>query len=151
MFPDDLGNKSLPEIMSAAITLNGSIGYEYPSLGIPSIVSGETIYSGNGFTNEPKTVDEYANLLKKANDLTPLSMEQMNKAKTFIYIYSILSKVHSPLVPVEQVNGISENKFWSDIKILIENYKLEDDNFYKNFKIQLENYDRHTINNDFLK
>mgnify|MGYP006134862925 CR=1 FL=1 len=151
LFPDNYGNRSLPEIMSSVVTLNGSIGYEYPSLGIPSIICGESIYSGKGFNYEPKTTAEYTDLLKKADRLPPLSSEEINKAKTFIYIYSILAKVHTPLVPNDKIGGIDEAQFWNNFKILLNNYKIEEDNFYKNFKIQLENFDWHTINNDFLK
>ena len=92
-------------------------------------------------------------MLENADKLTPLSVEQIAKAKTFIYIYAILTRVYSPLIPEKEVKdkGYEYINFWKDLEKIIENYKFETDDFYKNFKIQLEKFDRHTINYNFIK
>ena len=133
--------------------MGGSVGYEFPSQGIPSIICSGTFYAGHGFNHEASTVDEYKKMLKNADKLTPLSVEQIAKAKTIIYIYSILTRVYSPLIPVKEVKdkAYKDINFWKNLEKLIENYKFETDDFYKNFKIQLEKSDRHTINYNFLK
>ena len=153
LFPKNFGNNSLSKIISAAVTMGGSVGYEFPSLGIPSIICTGTFYAGHGFNYEASTVDEYKKMLKKADKLTPLSVEQIAKAKTFIYIYAILTRVYSPLIPEKEVKdkGYEYINFWKDLEKIIENYKFETDDFYKNFKIQLEKFDRHTINYNFIK
>ena len=153
LFPKNFGNNPLSKIISAAVTMGGSVGYEFPSQGIPSIICSGTFYAGHGFNHEASTVDEYKKMLKNADKLTPLSVEQIAKAKTIIYIYSILTRVYSPLIPVKEVKdkAYKDINFWKNLEKLIENYKFETDDFYKNFKIQLEKSDRHTINYNFLK
>jgi len=151
LFPIDFGNNSLPEIISTAVTADGSVGYEYPSMGIPSITCSESLYSNRGFNHEASSIEEYKNLLKNADKLKPLSEEQINKAKTFVYIYSVLAKVYSPLVPIEKINGNTDDTFWKNLDILLTNYTPENDDFYKNLKLQIEKSDRHTINYNYLK
>ena len=51
------------KLIKAAVTLSGSVGYEYPSLGIPTVICNETLYSGKGFNYEPKTIEEYFKFL----------------------------------------------------------------------------------------
>ena len=107
----------------------------------------------NSYKKKKQENDEYKKILKNADKLTPLSAEQIAKAKTFVYIYSILTRVYSPLIPVKEVKdkAYKDINFWKNLEKLIENYKSETDDFYKNFKIQLEKSDRHTINYNFLK
>ena len=155
LFPKTFGSSPLPKIISAAITMSGSAGYEYPSLGIPTIICTGTFYSGHGFSYEAHTISEYKKMLEGANKLLPLSNEQVSKAKTFIYTHSILSKVISSLIPNQKINSLDKNfennEYWKNFEMLIENYKFDNDEFYKNFNIQLEKHDRHTINYKFLK
>ena len=95
-------------------------------------------------------------MLKNADKLIPLSIEQISKAKTFIYTHTILSKVISSLIPNQNRNvlggnNFENNEYWRNFEMLIENYKFDKDEFYKNFNIQLEKYDRHTIKYKLLK
>jgi len=153
LFPKNFGNKPLPEIISSAVTMGGSVGYEYPSLGIPAIICTGTFYSGRGFNHEAHTIEEYKKMLKNADKLGPLSEEQISKAKIFIYIYSVLTKVYSPILPAKKPvkKDYEELSFWKDFETLIENYEIEKDDFYNNFKIQLEKSDRHTINYNLIR
>ena len=154
LFPKNYGKGPLPKIISAAITMSGSVGFEYPSLGIPSIVCAGTIYAGNGFTHEAHTINEYKELLKNANKLPPLSDEQISKAKTFVYTQNILSKNSSSLIPETGkeiiTKGYQDINFWKNFEILIDNHNFNEDYFYKNFKIQMEKNDCHTINYQLL-
>ena len=153
LFPKNFGNNPIPEIISAAVTMGGSVGYEYPSFGIPAIICTGTFYAGHGFNCEASTVDEYKKMLKNADKLGPLNKEQILKAKIFIYIYSVLAKVYTPLVPSKgtKITNYEEISFFNDLEILLENYELKKDDFYNNFKIQLEKSDRHTINYNLIK
>ncbi len=154
LFPKNFGNSPLPKIISAAITMSGSVGYEYPSLGIPSIVCAGTIYAGNGFTHETQNIKDYKEILNNVDKLPPLSHDQISRAKSFVYTHYILSKNTSSFIPETTKNlisgGYEDVDFWKSLKIRIDNYNFEKDNFYKNFKIQLEKNDRHTINYNFL-
>jgi len=152
LFPKDSGmNHYLPKIISAAITSSGSIGYEFPSLGIPTIICGESLYSGRGFNYEPQSKQEYVEMLKNGDKLIFLNNEQKDKAKVFAYIYSVLAKIYSPLIPSNSgLRKKDEKKWWKELEMLIENYSDNKDSFKKNFEIQLIKQDRHTINYDYL-
>ena len=153
LFPKNFGNNPIPEIISAAVTMGGSVGYEYPSFGIPAIICTGTFYAGHGFNCEASTVDEYKKMLKNADKLGPLNKEQILKAKIFIYISLVLARVYSPLLPSKRIKekDYEEISFFNDLETLLENYELKKDDFYNNFKIQLEKSDRHTINYNLIK
>lgn len=155
LYPKNFGTSPLAKIISAAITVSGSAGYEYPSLGITTIICTGTFYSGHGFNYEARTINEYKKMLQNADKLTPLSNEQISKAKTFVYTHAILSKVVSSLIPNQKINYVKKDfesrEYWRNFEILIDNYRFETDEFYKNFNIQLEKDDRHTINYKLLK
>ena len=70
MFDEKLADSTLKDSLSAAVTCQGSIGLEYPCLGIPAILASGTPYSGFGFTNEPRTEDEYFSHLKNISQPT---------------------------------------------------------------------------------
>ena len=155
LFPKNFGNGPLPKIISAAVTVSGgSVGYEYPALGIPSIISIGTMYAGNDFNHEAHTINDYQEILKYADKLVPLSNEQISKAKTFIYTQNILAKNASSFIPETKEGIISKGyqdiNFWKNLKVILDNYNFNEDHFYKNFKIQLKKNDRHTINYNFL-
>ncbi len=150
-FPIEYSNNSLNKFIKAAVTLNGSVGYEYPSLGVPTIICGETLYSGKNFNYEPKTKNEYFNLLKNIEKLEKPTEEQTEKARTFIFLYSILGKVTVPIAPGQKIGKDSEERFWKELYTRIENYDEKKDDFLFNFDIQLNKKDQHTINYDLLK
>ena len=127
------------------------MGYEYPSLGVPTIICGETLYSGKSFNYEPKTKSEYFELLKNLEKLEKPTIDQIEKARTFIYLYSILGKVTVHIAPGQKIGKDSEVRFWEDFSTLIDNYDEKKDDFLFNFDIQLNKMDQHTINYDLLK
>jgi hypothetical protein len=152
LFPKNFGNGPLPKIISAAVSMSGSAGFEYPALGVPSIISTGTIYTGYGFTYEGNTINEFKKILKNADKLTPLSIEQITKAKTFIYIHEFLTKVVSSLIPEKKVDLSHKHiNYWENLEKLIDGYNFDEDSFYQNLKIQLEKNDLHTINYNFLQ
>lgn len=150
-FPIEYSNNSLNKFINAAVTQNGSVGYEYPSIGVPTIICGETLYSGKGFNYEPKTKSEYFELLKNLEKLEKPTIDQIEKARIFIYLYSILGKVTVPIAPGQKIGKDSEIRFWKDFSILIDNYDEKKDDFLFNFDIQLNKMDQHTINYNLLK
>ena len=102
--------------------------------------------TGHGFSYEPTSEQEYYNLLKNSHKLK-ITNEEVDKAKIFVYVYSILSKVYSPLIPGSKNE---DKEFWLELKNLLENYDSQKDELIKNLKIQLEKKDRHTINYNLL-
>ena len=154
LFPKNFGNAPLPKIISAAVTMSGSVGYEYPSLGTPAIICSGSWYAGNGFNHEARTINDYQEMLKFADKLVPLSNDQISKAKAFIYTNYVLSKITSSFIPKTKnviSGGYEDINFWKSLKVILDNYNFNEDHFYKNFKIQLEKNDLHTINYNFLQ
>ena len=65
-------------------------------------------------------------MLKNADTLPPLSDEEINKAKTFIYIYSVLTKVNTSLGEgLQKIENIKDIDFWKNLETRLENYELE--------------------------
>lgn len=78
--PADLNNRSFFDWAQAVVTVHGTAGMEMPSQGIPAILAGESNYSGNGFTYEPATPEEYFRLLSTARALPRLSQQEVERA-----------------------------------------------------------------------
>ena len=146
LFPKDYGLEPLSKIINCAISAQGSVGYEYPALGVPCIISGESLSSGHGISIEPKTEEEYLNYLKKIKKIDPVTKDQIDKAKVFIYIYSELTRVFSPLLPDSLSDDFKYENFYYEYEKLIDNYDFKKDSLYINLKSQLSLDDRHTIN-----
>lgn len=60
------------EGMKYALTIHGSIGYEYPYIGIHVINAGYNPHISFGFDLNPKNVSEYSHLLNNLEELNPL-------------------------------------------------------------------------------
>ncbi|MFH1478592.1 MAG: hypothetical protein ABIG92_02315 [Candidatus Omnitrophota bacterium] len=151
LFPENVNTGSLPSIVNVILTTHGSAGYEYSVFGIPCVIGGETIYSGLGFTHEPKTKDEYFSILKNVHTFKSLSKIEVEKAKVFSYIYLVLSKVTSDLSPVFSAFGdYDEKRLWMDAKEMVQNTKFSEDRMYKMFQIQIKNKYRHLLNYDWI-
>ena len=152
-FPKNLSNKSLPNIISLAITGKGSAGTEYPSLGIPVIGTNRSHYSDFGFVIEPKTKEEYFNLLKNIKKIPPLTKEQIIRAKIFVFLEQSFFKLDCPLIPnFKFMRDFFENnyefKFWEECSELLNKYEEENDHLKKMLKKQLELNNTHTIDFD---
>ena len=150
LFPEECGIETLPKIIKCAISALGSVGYEYPALGVPSIICGESLSSGHGISIEPKNEKEYFEYLKNIDKIENVSPEQQDRAKIFVYIYSVLSKVYSPLIPNNHTKNFKYKNFLFEYEKLIDNYNPINDDLYKNLKTQISLNDRHTINYKLL-
>ena len=150
LFPEECGIETLPKIIKCAISALGSVGYEYPALGVPSIICGESLSSGHGISIEPKNEKEYFEYLKNIDKIENVSPEQQDRAKIFVYIYSVLSKVYSPLIPNNHTKDFKYKNFLFEYEKLIDNYNPINDDLYKNLKTQISLNDRHTINYKLL-
>lgn len=150
LFPEDYGIETLPKIIKCAISALGSVGYEYPALGVPSIICGESLSSGHGISIEPKNEKEYFEYLKNIDKIENVNTEQQDRAKVFVYIYSVLSKVYSPLIPNNHTKDFQYKNFLFEYEKLIDNYNPNNDDLYKNLKTQIFLNDRHTINYKLL-
>jgi len=58
---------------------------------IPSVTAGDNPYTGLGFALEPKTKEEYFEILNRANKIKKLTAQAQKKAQaTYIYVYKTI-------------------------------------------------------------
>lgn len=131
---NEINTKSLVSIADAILTVCGTAGLEFSCFGIPCILAGESPYSGFGFTLEPKTKEEYFDILKNIKKIEKLEKEQIEKAKIMAFLYFELMLVKTDLIPDMPVMvKFNENSVWDKAKTLIRENDPLDDNFYKEF------------------
>lgn len=150
-YPHALGNRSLPGIVDAVLTANGSAGLEYPCFGIPCVLGGEAFYSGFGFTHEPRTQQEYFALLQNIHTLKPLTPDQKARARVYAYIYLILSRVESTILPPVSVYADYDGeRYLQDAVRLLERHDPLQEKLAEMIRIQVEMGYRHLLNYDWF-
>lgn len=155
LFPDRYSAGLLPNIASAVITGSGSVGIEYPCFGIPCILANSSHYSGNGFTLEPRTKEEYFEYLNNIYKLKKIDEKTINKAKTFLFLEIILGRVNIPLIPNYDIghnfySKSNSERFWRECTSLLLNYNLKNDKFIYNLEKQIKSNNKHLINSEIL-
>lgn len=81
----DINTQSLYPIIDYVLTVNGTVGMEFPCFGIPSVVAGTGRYNGRGFTYDNETVEEYFTLLDRLHEIPRLNGEQVLLARKHYY------------------------------------------------------------------
>lgn len=77
----DINTQSLFPIVDYVLTVNGTVGMEFPCYGVPAILGGTGRYNGRGFTVDPATREEYFSLLKRLHTIPRLSEETRRLAR----------------------------------------------------------------------
>ena len=128
LFPDNYNIENFHKFISVAITSHGSAGFQYPLKSIPTITCGETTCSGFGFNIEPKTKEQYFNILKNITKIKVLSDKKIFNCFAFNYLLRYFSL--EPL-PITFETDITMNY---DKKVLEKTYTLAKNGvFYKSF------------------
>jgi hypothetical protein len=122
-------SKSLLYIADVVVTVCGTAGVEFAAAkAIPTVLAGKTLYSGFGFTIEPKTKIEYFDILNNIASIEKLTPQQQYIAKKcFLYIqqYSHVPFSFSPLLTLEETrDGNLDHYYW---KHIVESYKKDSD------------------------
>ncbi|MEI8229668.1 MAG: hypothetical protein WCG83_00845 [Candidatus Peregrinibacteria bacterium] len=130
-----IDTRSLSSCADCIITCLGSAGFELPAMaGIPSIVAGESEYSGYGFTLEPKSIPDYFRLLSTLHKLPSLTQEQGRRAQAmYLYTHKLCLGTLScckNLSLHEQKSGQSD-PFWNAI---LELYERKKDTIYSEMR-----------------
>ena len=132
------------------LTCNGSAGFEYSSLGIPTITTADADYSNFEFTIAPKTKKKYFSILKNISKINKLN--NINKLKAQIYWISTLSLIYNShnFCPRIAQHGFFKKKLFFK---LLSNQKKKNsiNNFSKDIEFQLRNNNRHSINYNFIR
>ena len=74
----------------------------------------------------------------------------MDRAKIFIYISKVLTKIPVSLMSTYNIDHHLDKFFWDSMIKCLDNYNYENDLFRKMMKIQIENNDWHTIDYNLL-
>ena len=115
-----IDTRSLICCADVVITCMGSAGFEVPAMaGIPSITAGDNFYSGLGFTLEPKTKEQYFNILKNIDNIGLLTPEQQKRARAaYMHIYQFSRIDISAAFPLswsEQKDKDQEKWYWERV------------------------------------
>lgn len=81
----EINTKALFPLVNCVLTVNGTVGMEFPCYGIPAVISGTGRYNGYGFTIEPKTKAEYFEALRNLYSILPLTGDIKQLARKHYY------------------------------------------------------------------
>ncbi len=139
------------KFIDLVITGNGSAGFQYTSLGIPTITTSDTKYSNFNFTLSPRNQNEYFSLLKKVDKIPKPSKKMIKNAQIYwITNLNILYNSHNLLPKIKQHGLFKKELFFKKIsQAKIDRYKKN--SFSDDILIQLKNKNRHSINSLFYK
>lgn len=76
---------SLFGVIDYGLTVRGTIGMELPCFGIPVVTAGTGRYAGRGFTIDPSSRAEYAELLARLHEIPRLDERAVHKARLHYY------------------------------------------------------------------
>lgn len=122
--PKDFSTSSLKEIASAILTTQGTAGLEFSCFGIPVIITGRPLYAGFGFTNEPKSKEEYFYLLSNIHNIKKLTENQTQDARKVYFLYEEFSLVVNDLIDMDllkKIWGLDEYADKSDTYYIVAN------------------------------
>ncbi len=120
--PPDLSTYSIKAIASVILTVQGTVGLEFSCVGIPTVISAKAVYSGHGFTIEPKNKDEYFQKLHNIKDIMELNVDQMMEAKILLWC------IHT--YPSSNFNDPLYSNNWKNLINYMKQYSRKNDDFY---------------------
>ena len=116
IYPEDNINPyALFKIIDYGITVRGTIGIELPCFGIPVITAGTGRYSGRGFTIDPKSKEEYLQILSQLENLPRLN----KKARELALLHAFILFKLRPLKFTSYKEKRLSDPMRDDIEILI--------------------------------
>ncbi len=109
MCPVDLNTRSLATCADVILTVHGTAGLEFSCLGIPAVLAGTPFYAGFGFTHEPKSMNEYREIIKQAVELKPLSPTQISNALQVFGVWETVFDWNNPIITSELLANVWGN------------------------------------------
>jgi hypothetical protein len=89
------------------VTVRGTVGMEMPCLGIPTVTAGTGRYSGRGFTIDPATRAEYADVLARLHEIPALDAATVSRARRYAHATFELRPVRT-----ESFAFLYDNRDW---------------------------------------
>ncbi len=88
-----INTQSLFPLVDCVLTVNGTVGMEFPCFGIPALVAGAGRYDGYGFTMEPPTREAYFEALRNLPGIERLSPAVRELARKHFYALMVGKQV----------------------------------------------------------
>ena len=152
LFPNSHGIQGFDKFISVVVTSFGTAGHEYPLKSIPTIICGETIYSGFGFSLEPKSKKEYFNILNKINKIKKLDRESVKRCFAFNYLYKYVALEKIPISYETDISMQFDKKiFWKKTYTLLKDNGVFYKSLFNSLKFQIEKDNSYLINLSKLK
>jgi len=95
------------EMADFGITVRGTSGLEMAALGKSVITAGTGRYEGNGFTIDPKTRDEYQNILKALPETPQMATDHRLMARKYAHGIFVLKPFEFDFMKVEKGTGVN--------------------------------------------
>lgn len=109
----EINTKSLFQVINYVLTVNGTVGMEFPCFGIPSILAGTGRYNGRGFTIEPPTKEAYFKQLSTLHHIPALKADQVRLAR--MHFYHLIHDRQYDLSEVLPMKLLKANEAQSDV------------------------------------
>ena len=111
-----IDTRSLIHCSDLVITCMGSAGFELPAMAaIPSLTAGNSLYTGLGFVLEPRTKEEYFEILSNAQNVQRLTAQQQKRAQAaymHIYEFSRVNVSACPIATAEQEKDKNQKSWY---------------------------------------
>ncbi len=109
----DINTRSLFPVVDYVLTVNGTVGMEFPCYGVPAILAGTGRYDRLGFTVDPATKEEYFTVLKKLHEMRPLSEEARELARQ--HFLTLMKRRQTSLEDVAPMELRQISEAWSGV------------------------------------
>lgn len=148
--PVDMTTASVFDTADAVVTVRGTIGIEAPCMGVPAVLAGDAPFGGYGFTHDPKTQEEYFQILSNIKGLKRLTEAQMTKARQALYWYHLSRFSKSTVIPgIKITPGQTKeaveqlwDKIFRDLRINLKTKTFVEDPYYQKLENFLSGNDR---------
>lgn len=150
LLKDDVHSLTVLNEFDVVITCGGTIGQEFVYKGKPVVLAAKPPYSGFGFTTEPKSKEEYENLMQSGVEKLPLLNQEQKEAvnKVIYHDFVLLDNYSDDLELGGQRfymgRDFDYDKFYEQI-IEYNDISLEKQKVYKILKRFIESENKHLL------
>jgi len=148
---DDVHINRMYKFIDIVITGNGSAGFEYSTLGIPTITTSDSKYLNFNFTISPKNKYQYFKILSKIHKIRKLDKIKQKKAQIYWLANNNLIPNDHQFLPKIRQHGFFKKKLFFKLISKRKNIRFKKNSFTDDLIIQLKNNNRHSINSNFVK
>jgi len=103
----NINSYSMFPLVDGCITMQSTVGFEMALFGKPVILGDYGFYGNKGFTYNPKTLQEYTDLLNNIESIGPLNQDEIDVAKRYVYDFLFYRQI--PLRDHKYCNTVKGN------------------------------------------